>query len=53
MQIFLALEMVSLLLKHFKKYLALHLAGLGVAVASVGLAFFVKKKKEEQSSCCQ
>jgi hypothetical protein len=42
--------MVNWLLYHYKKYLAV--AGLGVAMAAVGLALFTKTMKEEKHGWC-
>jgi hypothetical protein len=35
----------------FKKYLALHIATVGIAMTAAGLALFVKTKKEENQQC--
>jgi hypothetical protein len=35
---------------HYKKYLAM--AGLGLAITTIGLALFVKTKKEEKKGGC-
>ncbi len=37
----------------YKKYLGLHIAGLGIAIGAIGLAIFLKTKKEEhEHGCC-
>jgi len=44
--------MVNQLMGQYKKYMGLHIATVGVAMAAIGLALFVKTKKEEKHGCC-
>jgi len=42
---------VDLFLHHYKKYLGLHIASLGLAMVAIGTVLLVKEKKHEENCC--
>jgi hypothetical protein len=42
---------VKFVLNHYKKYLGLHIASLGIAMVAVGTVLLLKEKKHEENCC--